>query len=403
MASSKHTLGKLVQSFSDDDEEISFHRPLFEISTGSYALNDALSTDGLRGGRIIQYYGPSASGKTLMSMLAIKEAQKLNPDAYQVYIDAEDTFDHNWAKKIGVFVDDEKGSHNHGVYLVAKEQAVYAERAFELLIGRSKKDAATGLFAGKEKDGILDLVAAGEMNVNLIVLDSLGQLIFPIEATTQVGKQNMSAGARFLTTEMKKLSLAVSKANIPMIIINHKRDNMDKYGPDHSYAGGNAYSHALSATIYFRQKGAKDEQIFEDEKKTRKIGANIMATVEKSKFGPHPRTAEFKLHFEKGIIDPHEEISDLGIQYGVIQRLNNITYSFNGEEIKTISGLYEYFKAEDKQKLLWSKICEARNKSLQEVTTVAAEPEPQLEGVLGALSKRKPKKVEEKKEEKTDE
>jgi recombination protein RecA len=192
------------------------------ISTGSYVLDDALGTaNGIPCGRIVQLYGMPSSGKTLAAMLCMKQAQIKDPTAKQLYIDAEQTFDREWARKLGL--DPSK------IIVVSSELAVYGQRAIELLVGIPKQDAKTKKFAGKAKLGILDLIASGELNINFIVLDSLGALIPPGEDVAEVGKMGMALMARFLTTAMKKLSIEVHKANVPMIVINHFKNTMDQY------------------------------------------------------------------------------------------------------------------------------------------------------------------------------
>src|SRR5580692_3513938 len=104
----KDKLSAFFASYADTDDQIDFrlaHETIGEklpvTSTGSLALDDALSSGGLPKGRLIQYYGAPGSGKTLMAMLAIKEAQLADPDAQQMFIDAEGTFDAGWASILG--------------------------------------------------------------------------------------------------------------------------------------------------------------------------------------------------------------------------------------------------------------------------------------------------------------
>jgi hypothetical protein len=138
---------------------------------------------------------------------------------------------------------------------------------------------------------------------------------------------NMSLLARFLTTTMRKLSLEVKKANIPFIIINHKRDNMDPYGAsDHTFSGGNSYGHFLSANIYFEAVQRKDAQILDD--KEQKIGHPVRAKIEKSKFGLWPRQCEIKIDFTKGLIGRHEEIAALALKYDLVEKPTNLTYQY---------------------------------------------------------------------------
>src|SRR5579885_2611610 len=99
------------KSFSEADEQLDFrmaHETIGQavdvISTGSLVLDDALSCGGIPCGRIIQYYGPAGSGKTLMAMIAMLNAQIKDPTAYQMFIDAEQTFSPTWAKTLGLNV-----------------------------------------------------------------------------------------------------------------------------------------------------------------------------------------------------------------------------------------------------------------------------------------------------------
>jgi recombination protein RecA len=288
------------------------------IPTGSALLDDALSSGGYPKGRIIQLYGRSGSGKTLMSMIAIKNAQKDDPSAKQIFIDAEGTFDSNWAETLGV--DTAK------VILIEGDLASNGRRLFEMLLGKPKEDQKHKL-VGKSKPGLLDQVISGNININLFVLDSLGQIIPPGEDISEIGKMNISLLSRFLTPTFRKLSVEVKHANVPFIVINHARDNMDPYGADHTYAGGNTYSHSLSANIWFTAVGRKDAQIVDE--KDEKIGHLMKARVEKSKFGPHPRDCEFAVDFNIGIVDQHKEVVELAIKYGVVDRPTTKTYTFN--------------------------------------------------------------------------
>lgn len=294
------------------------------IQTGSPSLDDALSSGGLPKGRLIQYYGPPSSGKTLMSMLAIREAQKDNPKALQLFIDSEGSFDPKWAAQLGA---DPKR-----IALLQNDLAVNGRRCFATLLGVPKADAKTHEYKGKTKDGFLDKIAKGEkgFNFNLIVLDSLGALIPPGDDVAVVGKITMAKLAKFLTQELKKVSLEVSKAKIPFIMINHKRDNLDPYGIDHTFAGGNAYAHHLSANVYFEMVARKDSFILDAN--DNKIGGMVRATVEKSKFGPHPRKCEFKVDFRKGVIDTHEEIANLALKYNIVKKTSNMSYEYGNQK-----------------------------------------------------------------------
>lgn len=362
MATKKNNINDKVaaffKGFAEADEEINFrfsneviYDKLPVIHTGSLALDDALSSGGLPKGRVVQYYGPSGSGKTLLTMIAIKQAQEEDPKAMQVFIDAEQTYDENWALKLGL--------DPRRVLIVDGEQAANGRRCFTMLLGEPKEDAKTHVYKGKKTEGLLDKISNGDMNINLIVLDSLGQIIPPGEDVAVVGKMNMALLARFLSKEMKRLVLEVKKANIPFIVINHKKDNMDPYGVDHTFSGGNSYMHSLSANVYFDASRSKDKLILDDD--GNKVGGVIMATIEKSKFGPWPRKCEFKVDFRVGIVNSEEEVYELAVKYGVIQKTSTVTHEYGDFKWtgrpKTVEAILEN---ETLKEELIQKISEAR-------------------------------------------
>jgi recombination protein RecA len=325
MAKGSDKLGAFFKSFADSEEQLDFkfaHETIGQklpvIPTGSLVLDDALSSGGNPKGRLIQYYGPPGSGKTLMAMIAMKEAQLQDPDAQQVVIDAEQTFSPTWAESLGL--------DTTRIIQIDGDTAVNGRKCFEMVLGTPKEDAKTHVLKGKSKEGLLDKIASGEFNINMIVLDSLGSIIPPGEDVSAVGKMNMALLARFLTTTFRKLSLEVSKAKVPFIIINHKKANMDPYGVDHTFSGGNTYAHFLSANVYFEPVNRADARILDE--KENKIGQTIRATIEKSKFGPWPRKCEFKVDFGIGIIDRHEEIAQLALDYNVVTKPTTVSHEY---------------------------------------------------------------------------
>lgn len=325
----KDKLSAFFASFADTDDQVNFrlaHETVGEklpvISTGSLALDDALSSGGLPIGRLIQYYGAPGSGKTLMAMLAMKEAQAVDPTAQQMFIDAEGTFDPSWAEVLGL--------DTSRVIVVDGEMAVIGRNCFEMVLGTPKEDKKTHELVGKSKEGLLDKIMAGELNINTVVVDSLGAIIPPGEDTSAVGKMNMALLARFLTTTFRKLSLDAKRAKVPFIFINHKKANMDPYGVDHSFSGGNTYAHFLSANVYFEAVARADAQIFDE--KEQKVGHTMRATIEKSKFGPYPRKCEFKVNFGIGVIDRHEEIAQLALDYNVVQKTSTVTHEYGDKK-----------------------------------------------------------------------
>lgn len=322
-------LDAFFKSYSDSEEQLDFRmghetvgKKLPVTSTGSLVLDDALSSGGIPKGRLFQYYGPTGSGKTMMAMLAVKEAQLDDPSAQQMWIDAEGTFDPNWAEILGL--------DTSRMIIVDQDTAVIGRKCFEMILGVPKEDKKTHELVGKSKDGLLDLIMAGEVNINMVVLDSIGAIMPPGEDTSRVGKMNMSLLARFLTTTFRKLSLDANKAQVPFIFINHKKDGMDPYGSDHTFSGGNSYAHFLSANLYFEAVQRADAQILDE--KGNKIGHAMRATIEKSKFGPWPRKCEFKVNFTIGVIDKHEEIAQLALDYNVVQKTSTVTHEYGDKK-----------------------------------------------------------------------
>jgi len=356
-------LESFFKSFAEADAQLDFkmaHETVGEkvpvISTGSLALDDVLSCGGLPKGRIIQYYGPPGSGKTLMAMIAMLEAQQQDPNSQQVFIDAEGTFDPTWAEILGL--------DTSRVILVEGDTAVNGRKCFEMLLGEPKEDAKTHILKGKSKEGLLDKIMNKDFNINMIVLDSLGSIIPPGEDTSKVGKMNMSLLARFLTTTFRKLSLEVNKADVVFIVINHKRDNMDPYGADHTFSGGNTYAHTLSANVYFEAIQRKDARIVDE--KENKVGHPLKGTIEKSKFGPWPRACEFKVNFSIGVIDKHEEIAQLALDYNVVVKTSSVSHEYG--ERKWV-GFPKYSEAIKDDPILASelilKVNEAREAKLE--------------------------------------
>jgi len=374
-------LEAFFKSYAESEEQLDFKmahetvgKRLPATSTGSLVLDNALSAGGLPKGRLFQYYGPTGSGKTLMAMLAMKEAQEADPDAQQMFIDAEGTFDPNWAESLGL--------DTSRIILVDQETAVIGRKCFEMILGVPKEDKKTHELVGKSKDGLLDLIKAGELNINMVVLDSLGAIMPPGEDISRVGKMNMSLLARFLTTTFRKLSLEANRAQVPFIFINHKKDGMDPYGSDHTFSGGNSYAHFLSANIYFESVNRADAKVLNENED--RIGATLRATIEKSKFGPWPRKCEFKVNFGIGVTDKHLEVAQLALDYNVVSKLTSVSHEYGDRKwvgygkfcdaIKDDPALYAELAA---------KITEARNQKLeeklkeQEAKNAAREAEPE--------------------------
>lgn len=177
------------------------------VSTGSHALDDAIGIWGLPRGRLIQFAGQESSGKTYMSLVLISEYQKMHPNNWALFIDAEYTFDPQWAKSLGVDLDR---------IMVYRENI--GSKIFERLTGKPSKTGNK-----KAKLGILDMEKENPTGLGIVVLDSVACLQPPQEVSSEAGKQNMALLARFLPPELRKVTPLLSDTGIIFIAINQIR------------------------------------------------------------------------------------------------------------------------------------------------------------------------------------
>lgn len=320
----ENNLQDFFQGFADAEDAMSFKMgdELEEfvegISTGSYLIDDISNCGGFPRGRISQLYGAPAGGKTLISLLTIAQAQRQNPDSQQLFLDAEGTFNRQWAAQLGVDLS--------RLGIVDVDIASDGQAMFDMLIGIPREDKQH-FFAGWKKEGLLTKIAKKELNIDLIILDSIQAVIPPAESVTTVGKTFMAPPlAKFLTTSFRKLSPQVKKSNVAFLVINHKKDTFEMYGPNHTYAGGNAYSHYLSFNLYVEPRKAKDALLLNDKEEV--IGREVCCTSEKCKMGPWPKSFNVKLNFTEGFTHLHEEIAELAIKYDAIEKPNDTMYHF---------------------------------------------------------------------------
>lgn len=312
------------------------------ISSGSYLLNDALGIWGLPRGRIIQFAGQESSGKTYMSLVAIAEYQKENPNGWAMFIDAEYTFDKAWAAKLGVDLD---------------RLIVYREnngiKIFERLVGQPGK--TTGK---KTKLGVLDLELASPTGLGLIVLDSLAGIQPPAEETSEVGKANMALMARFLPPELRKLTPMLAETGVTFIVINQVRLTPGvMYGNPETTPGGKTFKHYCSIMLNFSRIAAKNSAI---EENGEQIGHHVRVRVDKNKLAPPFRVAEIAITYNGGITEHNIELRDLGAKYGVIERPNNKTWILDGEKYNGKDAIAEALLDNELQLSLLEKIKEAK-------------------------------------------
>lgn len=319
------------------------------ISTGSYVLDDALGIWGLPRGHLIQFAGAESSGKTLLSLLAVAEYQKKNPQGWAFFVDAEFSFDPGWAKSLGVDLDRLKVyKENRGVQIL------------ERLVGQPNK-IKTGQIQpeGKKVQGILDLEKEyGGTGLGIIVLDSIASMIPPIEEGSIVGKQNISPMARFLPDALRRLTPALSDTGVTLIAINQIRVKPDvMYGDPTVSPGGHALKHACAQMINFGMIIGKDSKILRGEEQ---IGHYIRAKIQKNKKAPPFRVAEFAIEYTKGIVKKNIEVRDLGAKYGVIERPNNRVWVLDGVKYNSKDEIADALNDEVLQNKVMEKVKEAK-------------------------------------------
>lgn len=288
-------------------------------TTGSHALDDTLGVGGIPFGRITQYAGKEGSGKTMMSLIAIREWQRQAPHNCAYFIDAEATYDPTWAAKLGV--------DNSRVILFKNNDGV---KIFERLLGVPAKEYGKD----NKKPGLLELIkskgGARETGLGIIVLDSVAWIQPPMEKQSVAGKANMALMGRFLPPELRKLCPLLSETGVAFIAINQVRvDPGQLWGNPEKSTGGSAWKHACSVMVHFARSESKDNQIYDNNGE--QIGYTILTKIDKNKVGPPFRKCDIRAGFLDGVIDKNVEIKDLAVKYGVIERPNNRTYTY-GEQ-----------------------------------------------------------------------
>ena len=300
------------------------------ISTSSLALDKALGIGGLPRGRVIEIYGPEASGKTTLALHAVAEAQM--QDGIAAFIDAEHALDTAYAKKLGVNCDD---------LLVAQPDT--GEQALE----------------------IADmLVRSGAIDV--LVIDSVAALVPRAEIEGEMGDSHMGLQARLMSQAMRKLTGAISKTMTSIIFINQIRMKIGvMFGNPETTTGGNALKFYSSVRLDIRRIGQiKDGQEV--------VGNRTRVRVVKNKLAPPFTDAEFDIMYGEGISKPGDLI-DVGVEAGIIEKSGS-WYSHGGERIgqgrenvkkflKDNPDLYEsmYLKAREALGLLGEAKAEAEN------------------------------------------
>jgi recombination protein RecA len=259
------------------------------VSTGSIGLDVALGIGGLPKGRVVEIYGPEASGKTTLTLQVVAEAQKTGGTA--AFVDAEHALDPRYAEKLGVNVD-------------------------ELLV--SQPDT------GEQALEITDmLVRSGAVDV--IVVDSVAALTPKAEIEGEMGDSHVGLQARLMSQALRKLTGNIKRSNAMVIFINQIRMKIGvMFGSPETTTGGNALKFYSSVRLDIRRIGAikKGDEV---------IGNQTRVKVVKNKVSPPFKMAEFEILYGEGI-SREGEIIELGVQHGLIEKAGS-WYSYGSDRI----------------------------------------------------------------------
>ena len=259
------------------------------IPTGSIALDIALGVGGLPRGRVVEIYGPEASGKTTLVQHVIAEAQRLGGTA--ALIDAENAFDPSYAEKTGVKVED-----------LLISQPDNGEQALEIAETLIRSNA-----------------------VDLVAIDSVAALVPRAELEGDVGDTHIAMQARLMSQALRRLTGAISRSKCTVIFTNQLRSKIGvMFGNPETTAGGKALKYYATVRIDVRKiQSLKSGDEF--------AGIRVRAKVVKNKVAPPFRTAEFDIMFAEGI-SKEANLLDVGVDLDVVNK-SGAWYEFNKEKI----------------------------------------------------------------------
>jgi len=267
-------------------------KPVMEvpvISTSALSLDAALGIGGLPRGRVVEIFGPEASGKTTLALHAVAEAQK--NDGVAAFIDAEHAIDIGYARRLGVNAD-------------------------ELLV--SQPDT------GEQALEITDmLVRSGA--IDILVIDSVAALVPRAEIEGEMGDSHMGLQARLMSQALRKLTGTIGKTMTTVIFINQIRMKIGVvFGNPETTTGGNALKFYSSVRLDIRRIGAiKDGQEV--------VGNRTRVRVVKNKMAPPFTEAEFDISYGEGISKTGDLI-DVGVNADIVDKSGS-WYSYQGERI----------------------------------------------------------------------
>ncbi|MCR4311786.1 MAG: recombinase RecA [Candidatus Uhrbacteria bacterium] len=259
------------------------------VPTGCLSLDIALGPFGVPRGRIIEIYGPESSGKTTLAQHIIAEVQKKGGIA--AFVDAEHAMDPEYARKIGVNIDE-----------LFISQPDTGEQALEIVETLVRSNA-----------------------IDVVVIDSVAALTPKAEIEGEMGDSHMGLQARLMSQALRKLTAIVSKTGTIVVFINQIRMKIGvMFGNPETTTGGNALKFYASVRIEIRRAA----QIKQGEKI---IGNRVKVKIVKNKVAPPFRTCEFDIMYNEGISIAGDMI-DLGVELGTVEKRGN-SYGFGEEKM----------------------------------------------------------------------
>lgn len=259
------------------------------ISSGSLSLDSALGVGGFPRGRVVEVYGPESSGKTTIALHALAEAQKMGGTA--AFIDAEHAMDAQYARNLGVNVDD---------LLVSQPDS--GEQALEIAEV---------------------LVRSGA--IDILVIDSVAALVPRAELEGEMGDSHVGLQARLMSQALRKLTGIVSKSKTCLIFINQIREKIGvMFGNPETTTGGRALKFYSSVRVEIRRTGSlKDGD--------QSVGNRTKAKVVKNKIAPPFKEAQFDIMFGEGI-SREGELLDLAVDHKIVDKAGS-WFSYDDERL----------------------------------------------------------------------